>query len=367
MKLLDLIGMPVDTLPTPVVLIDRPVLRRNIVVMSEYTDSLGVALRPHWKTSKCAQVAKLQLNAGATGLTAATAGEVEALISSGVKDIFWAYPPVGTHRVVTAIAAAKRGRLIVGTDSITSVIELAEAAAASEITIEVRLEIDTGLGRTGVKPEHAVSVARAFASYPAMNLEGLFTHEGHVQGIGADAERRISTGTAAGRLLVDVAEAIRADGLRIDSVSVGSTAGVRSAPTVPGVTEARPGTYVYGDENQVAIGTIKPEDVAVTVLSRVISVERGEPVLVDAGIKAMSADGSLHGDGRIGTSVSESGGVLTTGHEEHGFLSGATGLRVGDRVRIRPNHACGLSNMHSYVVAVEDGLVAEIWPVLGRH
>jgi D-serine deaminase-like pyridoxal phosphate-dependent protein len=104
-----------------------------------------------------------------------------------------------------------------------------------------------------------------------------------------------------------------------------------------------------------------------TVLGRVISVQRGEPVLVDTGTKAMSADGTMHGDGRIGTVVSNAGGVLAVGHEEHGFLRGSSGLKVGDLIRIRPNHACGLSNMHSHVFAVEDGVVADVWPVLGRH
>ncbi|MFC8681490.1 alanine racemase [Microbacterium ureisolvens] len=363
----DLIGEPVDRLPTPSVLVDLPTLRRNIGEMAAYARSLGVALRPHWKTSKCAEVAALQIEAGAVGLTAATAGEVAALAAAGFGDVFWAFPPVGAPRVETAISAAKSLRLIVGADSAASVADLGEAAIAAGTAIDIRLEVDTGLGRTGVAPDRAVRVAREIAATPGLRLEGVFTHEGQVQGVGADAARRTATGLAAGRLVADVAEEIRNDGMPLSSVSVGSTAGARSAPTVAGITEARPGTYVYGDENQVAIGTVEPENTAITVLSRVISVERGEPVLVDAGIKAMSSDGSLHGDGRIGTVASAHGGVLATGHEEHGFLRGSAGLRVGDTVRIRPNHACGLSNMHSHVVAVEDGVVVDVWRVLGRH
>jgi D-serine deaminase-like pyridoxal phosphate-dependent protein len=366
-ELRDLIGAPIDRLPTPSVIVDLPALRRNIGEMAAHAEALGVTLRPHWKTSKCAEVAALQVEAGAVGLTAATANEVAALAAAGFADVFWAYPPVGGPRVATAISAARRVRLIVGADSAKSVSELGEAAVAAGTTIDVRLEVDTGLGRTGVDPDNAVRVAREIAGTPGLRLEGVFTHEGQVQGVGADAARRTVTGLAAGRLLVDVAAGIRNDGMPLSSVSVGSTAGVRSAPTVEGVTEARPGTYVYGDENQVAIGTVDPEHTAITVLSRVISVERGDPVLVDAGIKAMSSDGSLHGDGRIGTVVSHHGGVLAMGHEEHGFLRGAVGLRVGDTVRIRPNHACGLTNMHSHVVAVEDGVVVDIWSVLGRH
>lgn len=362
-----LIGRPMDQLPTPAVLIDLPTLRRNIARMADLARDFGVALRPHWKTSKCAEVGRLQREAGAVGLTAATAAEVDALFDAGFEDVFWAYPPVGAHRIAAAVRAARRGRLIVGLDSLASAEPLAEAAVAAGVDIEIRLEVDSGLGRTGVDPDDALAVARGLARLPGLVLEGVFTHEGHVQGVGADPERRSEVGMAAGRLLAEVAERLRADGFELPSVSVGSTAGARSAPRAEGVTEARPGTYVYGDENQVAIGTIDPADTAMTVLSRVISTQRGEPVLVDAGIKAMSSDGSMHGDGRIGTVVSPGGGVLATGHEEHGFLRGSAPLRVGDLVRIRPNHACGLTNMHAHVFAVEDGGVVDVWPVLGRH
>lgn len=360
------VGRAIDELPTPAVLIDVPTLRRNIARMAEIARGFDVALRPHWKTSKCVEVARLQLEAGAVGLTTATAGELDALVDAGFADVFWAYPPVGSHRIATALRAARRARVIVGLDSAASAEPLADAAAAEGVELEVRLEVDTGLGRTGVDPDDAVDVARRLARMPGLVLEGVFTHEGHVQGVGADPERRFQVGSEAGRLLADVAERLRADGLDIPSVSVGSTAGARSAPRAAGVTEARPGTYVYGDENQVAIGTTDRGDTAMTLLSRVISTQRREPVLVDAGIKAMSSDGTMHGDGRIGTVVS-GGGVLAAGHEEHGFLREASPAQVGDLIRIRPNHACGLTNMHSHVFAVEDGVVVDIWPVLGRH
>jgi D-serine deaminase-like pyridoxal phosphate-dependent protein len=364
----DLIGLPIERLPSPTVLIDLPTMGRNIAEMAAYADTLGVALRPHWKSSKVVEVGRAQIEAGAVGLTAATANEVTGLADAGISSIFWAYPPVGPARIQVALAAAAKTHVIVGVDSVDAVAGLADAAAAAGTVIDARLEVDTGLGRMGVRPEDAVATARAIVGLPGVRLEGVFTHEGQVQGVGADPEKRLATGLAAGRMLVATADAIRVDGIPLTSVSVGSTPGVRSAPTIPGVTEARPGTYVYGDENQVAIGTIPPEATAATVLARVISTQRGEAILVDAGTKAMSADGSLHHDGRLGTIVSEFGGVIATAHEEHGFLRGAApGLAVGDLIRIRPNHACGLSNMHSHVVAVDDGVVVAVWPVVGRH
>lgn len=362
-----LIGRSVADLPSPSVLIDLHVVRRNVQTMAQLAENLGVALRPHWKTSKSAQAARLQWEAGAVGHTVATAAEASALAAAGCHDIFWAYPPVGHHRVQTALKLARQTRLILGPDSVASVRPLAEAAQRHELLIDVRLEVDSGLHRTGVSPENALATAKELMALPGIRLEGIFTHEGHVQGVGADPQRRRDTGVDAGRTLVEVAEQIRAAGIALESVSVGSTAGVRSAPTVDGITEARPGTYIYGDENQVAIGTTAPEDAAVTVLSRVISIERDGTVLIDAGIKAMSKDGTTHGDDRIGTVVSACGGIVAAGHEEHGFLRSSTGLKVGDTVRIRPNHACGLINMHSNALVIEDDIVTDIWPTLARH
>lgn len=362
------VGRPLSDLPTPCIVIDEATLRRNIGAMAAHASSLGVALRPHWKTTKSAEVARLQLEAGAVGLTAATVAEALALTEAGVPSVFLAYPPVGTPRVEAALEVASRADLIVGVDSWAAVSELDEAVRGQRSApIAVRLEVDTGLGRTGVAPDAAVRVARLLAACEGLRLDGVFTHEGHVQGVGADPERRSSTGTRAGELIVDVAEAIRADGIPVESVSVGSTAGVRSAPAVAGVTEARPGTYALGDQNQVCIGTVDEADVAVSVLSRVISVERGDPLLIDAGIKAMSSDGSMHGDGRIGTVVSAAGGIVGLGHEEHGFLRGSAPLRVGAPVRIRPNHACGVINMHAHVFVSKDDTVIDVWPVLARH
>lgn len=367
MNVNDLIGRELDDLPTPIVLIDRTVLIRNIRAMAAHAKGLGVSLRPHWKTTKSAEAAQLQLHYGAIGLTAATAAELEALANGISPSVFLAYPPVGRARVDAVLSAARKADVVVGVDSEEGALEPSEAALSAGLTISIRLDVDTGLGRTGVDPSRAVELARRLDELRGLRLRGVWTHEGHVQGVGADATKRMATGIAAGRVLVDVAEALRIDGFQIEDVSVGSTAGARSAPTVEGITEARPGTYVLGDENQVAIGTVRDEDVAVSVLSRVVSTQRGAVVLVDAGIKALSSDGTLHGDGRLGTVVSPSGGLVAMAHEEHGFLRGAEGLRVGDLVRIRPNHACGVINMHATVAVVQSGTVVDAWRVLARH
>lgn len=365
------IGRNIAELPSPCVIVDVECVRRNIARMAKTMGGFGVNLRPHWKTSKSIEVARMQLEAGAVGITAATANEVHALVEGGISDVFWAYPPIGDHRIACAIDAARKTKITVSGDSVESLIGLSAAAESAGLLIPFRLDVDTGLGRTGVAPEGAVSMAQKLSALRGLEMVGVYTHEGHVQGMGADPQKRMAAGLAAGRVLVDVTEAIRESGVEVREVSVGSTPSAMSTPTVPGVTEARPGTYVYGDENQVAIGTVNSQDCAISVLSRVICTQRDEVVLIDAGIKAMSRDGSLHGDNRIGTIVDETGnadgGVVVTGHEEHGYVKTTASLSVGDVVRVRPNHACGLSNMHSHVFATDGVVVTDVWTIRGRH
>lgn len=356
----------IANLPTPALLVDQQVLDRNIARMAQWASACGVALRPHWKTSKCVPVAQRQVRAGAVGLSAATLGEVEALVDGAVTDVFWAYPPAGRWRAEAAVALAKRARIIVGLDSLEAATALSGAASASGAVVEVRLEVDTGLGRCGVELDDAVMVGTGIASLPGLSLEGVFTHEGNVQQQGADAAARQRVGLEAAWALVTAADRMRAAGLTVASVSVGSTPGAQSAPTVAGVTEMRPGTYVYGDDNQTSIGTLEADHVAATVLATVVSTQRAGIAIVDAGLKAMSSDSSLRGDGRLGTRV-DGPGHLATAHEEHGFLVDAGALAVGDLVRLRPNHACGVSNMHSQVYAVDGSEVVDVWPIVGRH
>lgn len=351
--------------PTPALVIDLDRLGANVLRMAEIAHRAGVALRPHWKTSKSLAVAALQSAAGAVGFTCATALEAEVLIEAG-HDVFWAYPPVGAARIASAVRLAARGRLTVGVDSVAAAAALAGRAVAEGLTIPVRLDIDSGLGRTGAHPADAPGELEDIAALDGLRLEGIFTHEGQLARHGADREARRAAGIGVGLLLVEVAEAARARGVAIDVVSVGSTPGADSAPTVAGITEMRPGTYVFGDDNQRSTGAVAAEDCALTVHATVVSTQRGEPAIVDAGLKAMSGDGSARGDGRLGTRV-DGPGVLALAHEEHGFLRGAGAVSLGDRVVLLPNHACGTVNMFSTAWVVSRGVIVDRWPVEARR
>jgi D-serine deaminase-like pyridoxal phosphate-dependent protein len=367
-------GMTLADLPTPALLVDLDRLERNIARMAATFADAGLRLRPHVKTSKCWEVARRQLDAGAVGFTCSTMAEVRWLQGQGVGDLLWAHIPIGPRKVEFTVDAVRRhGGLTVALDSVAAARPLAEAAAAAGVEVPFVLEVNTGHGRLGVDPEHAVATAQALAERPGLRLRGVLTHEGHVS-LAADRAALEQAGSAAGALLVQVASTLRAAGHELEVVSVGSTPGVTSAPYAPGVTEARPGTYVYFDANQYRLGSCALDDCALTVLARVASVERAGRPIIDAGTKAMSSD-TIAPAGSVGLVAGpESTAVLpgvtfAEANEEHGFLvdTAATRLAVGDLVRLIPNHACGTTNMWSHVYAVRGSTVEADWAISARY
>lgn len=366
-------GLPLDALPTPALLVDRARMEANLAAMAGSIGAAGVALRPHFKTSKCLAVARRQLAHGATGFTCATPAEVRLLQDAGVEDVLWAHQPVGPAKVAFAAQALARGGLTIAIDSREVAEPLSEAAASSGVTVPFVLEVDTGLHRAGVDPDRAVETAGALSALPALELRGVLTHEGHLAAHGPDRPGLEAAGVLAGRTLAQVAEALRAAGHECPLVSVGSTPGATSAPFAAGVTEARPGTYVYFDANQVGLGSAGIGQCAQTVLTRVISAQRPGTVIIDAGIKAMSSD-SIATAGTLGVVCDASGGPLdglefAGGNEEHGYLTGpgTAGLRVGDLLRVVPNHACGTTNMWSALYFADGGRAVEHHPIQARH
>jgi D-serine deaminase-like pyridoxal phosphate-dependent protein len=362
-----------DELPTPALLVDVDRLERNIGEMADRYAAAGVQLRPHVKTSKCWEVVRRQLAAGAIGMTCSTPAEVAWLADHGVADLLWAHLPVGPRKVEFVVTAAARGGLTVELDSVEVAAPLARAAADAGVTVPYVLEVNTGHARTGVDPDASLDLAAAIAALPGLRLRGVLTHEGHLAAYVGDRPGLERAGAAAGALLVEVAGLLRDAGHDIDIVSVGSTPGASSAPFSAGVTEARPGTYVYYDANQTRLGTTTLDRCALTVLARVVHVQRGDRALIDAGIKAMSSDAiAAAGSAGIICDLDDTpmeGITFADGNEEHGWLTGprAGALRVGDVVRIVPNHACGTTNMWSHVVAVRGQDAIEDWSISARY
>lgn len=348
---------PIEDLPTPAVLIDLDVVERNIASMQARARAAGVRLRPHAKTHKAPQIGRMQLDAGAGGLTLAKVSEAEVFARAGFDDIFLGYPIVGADKARRLLALSDRARVVVGADSVEGARTLGDVFHAAGRRLTVRLKIDCGFHRVGVAPEQALETARRLTELPGISLDGVFTHGG--QGYGGETPEDVARiGRDEGRIVVETADLLRADGLPVKEVSLGSTPTVASAVTQRGVTECRPGTYVYNDLSQVTLGTCCAEDCALTVLATVVSVPAADRAVVDAGSKTLSTDPLRprpEGHGLIVGRRSR----LARLSEEHGVIRVAEGesFRVGEKVRILPNHVCVVVNLHDGLIAVRGGRV----------
>lgn len=365
--------MTLDSLDTPVLVVDVARMERNVSRVAGDLARAGVVVRPHWKTSKCLEVARRQLSQGAVGFTCSTPAEVRALGEAGIRGLLWAHLPVGPPKVSFAIEVVRLYETSLMVDSIAVADPLAAALSEAGVVADVILEVDTGLGRTGVDPASAVAAAGQISQLASLRLRGVMTHEGHLYGFGRDRTGLDAAAVVSATTLVEVAERLRASGHAIDVVSVGSTPGLAAGPYVQGVTEARPGTYVFEDGNQLRLGSCTLDDCALTVLARVVSTQRAGTAIIDAGSKAMSSDAVTPETGYglvLNLDCSPLPGVtFPRANEEHGFLAGVgTGdLAVGDLVRILPHHACATVNLWSELTAVSPDGSYERWPVMARH
>ncbi|MGE0453695.1 MAG: alanine racemase [Vicinamibacteria bacterium] len=356
----------IHDLETPAVLVDLDVLERNVARMAGRARQAGVHLRPHAKTHKLPEVGRLQLAAGAAGLSLAKTSEAEVFAEHGFDDLFVAYPVVGADKGRRLLALADRVRLAAGCDSVAGALLLTEPFAAAGRRLDLRLKVDVGLGRVGVRPEQAEEVALRIADLPGATLSGVFTHAGQAYG-GATPEAVAQVGDHEGRTLADVARRLCALGLPIGTVSVGSTPTAARAMRVPGVSECRPGNYVYHDATQVSLGTCGLEDCALSVLATVVSVTGAERAVLDAGSKTLSSDPLRPRPGGHGFLLGCVSRVDRLS-EEHGVVAVAPGeaFTVGQRVRVLPNHACVVSNLHDRVVAIRGERVEAVWTVAAR-
>ena len=280
-----------DAVPdTPAVVVDRGLVQRNIDAMAADARAGGKLLRPHAKTHKMLEVARMQLAAGSRGLQVAKIGEAEALLPSGVDDIFVGYPIVGAQKIARLLDLAEKVAVSISLDDLAVAEPIARAAHARGMTLPVLLEINTGMDRVGVTPDRAVATARRLADLPGLRIRGVKTHEGQALSRSANTADTEREAYAACALMVATAEAIRADGIPCPEVSLGCTVTARFDVRAPGVTEVRPGTYVFYDATQVAHGQATFADVAAWVVATVVSRPDDQRAVIDAGSKVLSSD-----------------------------------------------------------------------------
>ncbi|AJA63820.1 D-TA family PLP-dependent enzyme [Bradyrhizobium japonicum] len=341
---------------TPCAVIDMDRVERNIARIQKACDDAGVANRPHIKTHKNPTIAKLQVAAGAKGITCQKLGEAEIMANAGIDDILISYNLLGEEKMARLGALQAKANMTVAADNSTVVAGLPKAAAASGRPLSVVVECDTGRKRAGVEtPAEAIALAREIAGSKGLEFAGFMMYP-------------TETGWTEAQKFYDEALAgVRAHGLDAKIVSTGGTPNLVNIGKLKGGTEHRFGTYIYNDRMQVAAGVATWDDCALHIYSTVVSRAAPERGILDAGSKTLTTDtGGLDGHGLI---LEHPEAKIARFAEEHGFLDlsrSNTRPNVGDVVRIVPNHVCVVVNMMDEVVMVRGEEIIGTLPVAAR-
>src|SRR6266568_2453713 len=324
---MSIVGHPVADVDTPSLLVDLDRLDANIRRYADEAARVGTRLRPHIKTHKTLQIAEKQLKAGAGGSTTAKLGEAEVFVEAGVSDIFVAYPVIGREKALRAARLAQRCHLIVGVESEQGIKQLSEAAEELGATLFVRVEIDSGLKRTGVVPDAAAALCRQVLAASGLQLDGIFTFRGMSFNAAPSKDTQV-VGEQEGKLMVTLAERLRAANIPIKEVSVGSTPTAFSAGSVPGITEVRAGTYVFFDRKTTQMGINSEQEIALSILATVVSRPAPDRAIVDAGSKVFCGDVIPAHVGLQGYGATTDGGrgIVAAMNEEHGIVHLAAGF-----------------------------------------
>lgn len=356
-------------LETPAAIVDLDRLARNLDTMAAYCALHGLALRPHVKTHKAPRIAAEQMRLGAVGLTCATTHELEVM-SNVASDLLLAHPPVGIPKIHRALSIDRAVQLSFALDNVDVAIPLANVARDAARFVGALVEVDLGMHRVGVQsPADAVALARQLSELDGLRYDGILFYPGHIR---TTVDRQGPLLTRLEEDLARVIEALDGAGLAPRVVSGGSTPIGWRIHEVDGVTEVRPGTYVYNDRTTAALGACDWEDCALTVLATVVSTAVPGQAVIDAGSKALGREplpGPDGAAGGFGALLDRPEVTVTRMSEEHGILDlGGTDWRpeIGEQVRVVPNHVCYVVNLFDTIFGMRDSIVETHWPVTAR-
>jgi D-serine deaminase-like pyridoxal phosphate-dependent protein len=357
-----------ESLETPCIIIDVDKARANINAMQKAVDEAGCKLRPHIKTHKMPFFAKMQMEAGAAGISCAKVSEAVVMAAGGLDDIFIAYPVVGAFRIQRAIALGKKiKRLILGVDSFQGAMALSAEATEADVILELRLEIDTGLKRTGIPPDEAPDLAMKIVEMPGLELTGIYSFKGLLHE-GVFTNDNQLAGEEEGRLLAETACAIESCGIKLKDISGGSSptglATARAASGPCAVNEIRPGTYIFNDLLLCNENVASYDDIALRIAATVVSCPREDYAVIDGGTKCFPTDQPLNVAPFFHTGYAQIEGHdhlrLSRMNEEHGIINsvtGKTGLFVGQVLTLIPIHVCTAVNLHNNAYLLENGKI----------
>lgn len=357
-----------DHLPTPSLVVDLDVLERNIDRMARRMRQLGVALRPHFKTHKCIEVAAIQQRHGARGSTVSTLREARCLMEQGHRDLTWAFPLI-LNRIPELPPLLETCTLRLVVDSPIAIAALEAELSANSGEAHVWLKVDCGYHRAGVDPggRRVIELARRLQDSRSLTFDGILSHSGHAY---QQRTRRelLEVAEDERRLMVELASRLATSGIECPGISIGSTPAMSVVENLAGITEARPGNYAFYDYTQVQLGACEVSDCALSVLASVVSSQPGAShSVIDAGALSLSKDpgpdwarprtfGEIFSDYAASRLAADFRVVSLS--QEHGIVDAA--LPVGRRLRILPNHAClTVPNFDGYVLARGEQVVGE--------
>lgn len=351
------LGRPYREIPTPSLLLNLGVVRGNIATMADRLNGLA-SIRPHVKSHKCAQIAGLQLAAGAIGMTAATVWEAAAMAKSGVADLLIANEVVGYEKLRSLTRTTRTARVTVAVDDTENVEALSAAAGEAGCEFGALIEVDVGMGRCGVRTqEQALILAERIRSLPALHLRGVMGYEGHCVLL-TDRAIRAERATLAMARLLGFRDALESAGFGCETVSAGGTGTFDLTGAQAGVTEIQAGSYVFNDATRR--GIVPDFAVGLTVLATVVS-RNDSVIVIDAGKKTVGVDFTL-------PQIVGGAATVRATAEEHMIcdIGADCALRVGTVVEVIPGYCPTTVNLHDVYHVVENGVVTDIWPILAR-
>ncbi len=356
---MSLIGTRIEDLDTPALLLDGPASERNIRKLADFFRGKPCQLRPHFKNHKCTALAHRQLAAGsAIGMTAAKLGEAEVLGDAGISDVLIANQVVGARKIERLVALAKRINVRVAFDHIDQVKAISDAAKRAGVTVGLLVEVDIGMGRCGVAAgEPTLELVRQIAAFPGVRFDGIQAYEGHAVYVN-DREDRATRVRASMQKAIDTKALLERNGFATPIVSGGSSSTYAISGVMDGMKEIQAGTYATMDWRYQQMA---PEfEIALSILTRVISRPKPGVAVLDIGVKGVGAE---FGIPRIKDCPEVE--IPFFGAEEHTVVKNTPDWRIGHPVHLLPSHACTTCNLHRQMIVHEGGKIVEVWPIEG--
>jgi D-serine deaminase-like pyridoxal phosphate-dependent protein len=350
-------GTPLERIDTPALVVDLDALERNLDRMAAFATRSGKGVRPHAKTHKSPLVARMQLDRGAIGLCCAKLGEAEVLADAGVGPLLITTEIAGEPKVSRLVALRRRAEVLAVVDDMDAARALSQAMRGAGLTLDVLVDVNIGQERTGVAPDGAGELAACVASLTGLRLRGIQAYEGHLQHVRTEAERRMQWRLCADRMLV-ARDQLARRGLTVGIVSTAGTGTCAFAAELPEVTELQAGSYPFMDSDYARVEGL-PYESSLTVIASVVSRQRDDTAVIDAGWKALSTDAGLpvvKGRPEL---------EYVTKGDEHGGVRGAR-MTPGERIELIPSHCDTTVNLYDEYVCVRKGVVEAVWPIAAR-